>query len=103
MMFRLAGLVNCSSDPQAGDAGDMPCPARGPGSLRGIRYPGTRRAASSFAIRGLAGVMREAAGLAAALLARTPDISKMETRLGVPRISNFALAADSPAWQTTHA
>jgi NAD(P)H dehydrogenase (quinone) len=60
-------------------------------------------AASPFAIRGLAGVMREVAGLAAALLARTPDISKMETRLGVPRISNFALAADSPAWQTTHA
>ena len=60
-------------------------------------------AASPFAIRGLAGVMRELAGLAAALLARTPDICKMETRLGVPRISNFALAADSPAWQTTHA
>jgi NAD(P)H dehydrogenase (quinone) len=60
-------------------------------------------AASPFAIRGLGGVMREAAGLAAALLARTPDVSKMETRLGVPRISNFALAADSPAWQRTHA
>jgi hypothetical protein len=37
------------------------------------------------------------------LLARTPDISKMETRLGVRRISNFALAADSPVWRTTHA
>ena len=51
-------------------------------------------AASPFAIRGLAGVMREVAGLAAALLARTPNISKMETRLGVPRISNLALAAE---------
>jgi hypothetical protein len=60
-------------------------------------------AVSPFAIRGLAGLMREVAGLAAALLARTPDISKMETRLGAPRISNFALAADSPAWRTTHA
>jgi NAD(P)H dehydrogenase (quinone) len=60
-------------------------------------------AASPLAIRGLAGVMREVGGLAAALLARTPDISKMETRLGAPRISNFALATDSQAWRTTHA
>ena len=59
-------------------------------------------AASPLVKRGLAASMREVAGLAAALLARTPDISRMETRLGVPRISNFALAADSPAWQTTH-
>ncbi len=58
---------------------------------------------SPFAMRGLAGVMREVAGLAAALLARPPDISKMEARFGVPRTSNFALAADSPAWRTTHA
>jgi NAD(P)H dehydrogenase (quinone) len=60
-------------------------------------------ATSALAARGFTGAMREAAGLAAALLARTPDISRMETRLGVPRIANFALAADSPAWRTTHA
>ncbi len=60
-------------------------------------------AASPAAVRGLAGAMREAAGLAAALLARTPDINRMETSLGVPRIANFALATDSPAWRATHA
>ena len=60
-------------------------------------------AASPIAVRGTVGAIREAAGLAVALLARTPDINEMETRLGVPRISNFALAANSPAWQTTHA
>jgi NAD(P)H dehydrogenase (quinone) len=60
-------------------------------------------AASPFATRGLAGALREVGGLAAVLLARTPDVSKMETRLGVPRISNSALAADSQAWRNTHA
>jgi NAD(P)H dehydrogenase (quinone) len=59
-------------------------------------------AASPFVIRGPVGVIREVAGLAAVLLARTPNLNKIEARLGVPRISNFALAADSPAWQTTH-
>jgi NAD(P)H dehydrogenase (quinone) len=59
-------------------------------------------AASPFVIRGPVGVIREVAGLAAALLARTPNLNKIEARLGVPGISNFALAADSPAWQPTH-
>jgi hypothetical protein len=59
-------------------------------------------AISPFAIRGLAGAIREVAGLAAAMLSRAPDTGKLETRLGVPRISNFALAADSHAWNTTH-
>jgi uncharacterized protein YbjT (DUF2867 family) len=60
-------------------------------------------AVSPFTTRGLASVLREASGLAGALLARTPDISKIETRLGAPRISNAALATESPAWRTTHA
>jgi NAD(P)H dehydrogenase (quinone) len=59
-------------------------------------------AASPFAVRGLVGAMREAAGLAIALLARTPDIKSMEARFGVPRIANFALASESPAWRMTH-
>jgi uncharacterized protein YbjT (DUF2867 family) len=58
---------------------------------------------SPLAVRGFAGAMREAAGLAGALLSRTPDISRVETRLGIPGIANFALAADSPGWRTTHA
>jgi uncharacterized protein YbjT (DUF2867 family) len=59
-------------------------------------------AASPLAKRGLVGSMREAAGLLGALLARTPDIKSIETRLGVPNIANFALAADSTRWRSTH-
>ena len=43
-------------------------------------------AASPFAIRGPAGVMREVAGLAAALLTRTPNINKMETASASPHL-----------------
>jgi hypothetical protein len=56
-----------------------------------------------FATRGLASAMREAAVLAAALLARTPRVSTIESRLGVPCISNATPAADSLAWRTKHA
>ena len=59
--------------------------------------------ASPLTIRGLTAAMREAAGLAIALLARKPDIGRIETRLGLPRIANFTLAADSSLWRTTHA
>ena len=59
--------------------------------------------ASRLAVRGLGGAMREAAGLAIALLAHKPDIGRIETGLGLPRIANFALAADSSVWRTTHA
>jgi hypothetical protein len=60
-------------------------------------------AVSPFAIRGPAGVLREMAGLVVALLARTPDLGKLETRLGVARISNSPSPPDSLAWQITQA
>ena len=63
------------------------------------RYAG----ASKLAVRGLGGAIREAAGLVTALLARKPDVSRIETRFGLPRIDNFALAADSLEWRMTHA
>jgi NAD(P)H dehydrogenase (quinone) len=59
--------------------------------------------ASPLAVRGLMGAMREAAGLASAVMARTPDIGRIESRLGLPRVADFALAADSPLWRATHA
>ena len=60
-------------------------------------------AASKLTIRGLGGIMREVGGLAGALLARKPDIGRIEDRFGAPRIANFALAPDSPEWRMTHA
>jgi hypothetical protein len=39
----------------------------------------------------------------AALLARKPNLSRIEARFGLPRIDNFALAADSLEWRMTHA
>jgi uncharacterized protein YbjT (DUF2867 family) len=62
------------------------------------RYAG----ASPLAARGFIGAMREAAGLAAALISRAPDIARIETQFALPRIANFALAANSPLWRTTH-
>jgi uncharacterized protein YbjT (DUF2867 family) len=61
------------------------------------RYAG----ASKLAVRGLGGAIREAAGLMTALLARKPNVSRIETRFGLPRIDNFALAADSLEWRMT--
>ena len=63
------------------------------------RYAG----ASRLAVRGLGGAMREVMGLVGALLARKPDVSRIENRFGVPRIANFVLAADSPEWRLKHA
>jgi NAD(P)H dehydrogenase (quinone) len=59
-------------------------------------------AASPLAKRGLAGTMREGAGLMAALMARAPNVKAIETRFGVPRIANFALATESALWRSTH-
>jgi NAD(P)H dehydrogenase (quinone) len=59
--------------------------------------------ASPRAVRSFIGAMREAAGLAAALVSCTPDIGRIEARFALPRIANFALAANSPLWRTTHA
>jgi uncharacterized protein YbjT (DUF2867 family) len=58
---------------------------------------------SPAAFRGLLGVLREAGGLAAALLARTPNIASIEARLGAPRLPSFALALHSQSWLSTHA
>ncbi len=59
-------------------------------------------AASPFAKRGLSASMREAVGLMAAMLTRTPNIKAIETRLGAPRTPSFALATDSALWRSTH-
>jgi NAD(P)H dehydrogenase (quinone) len=58
---------------------------------------------SPFAERGLAGALRETGGLLAALLARRPDIARIEARLGAPRLESFVLARESRAWLATHA
>jgi hypothetical protein len=39
----------------------------------------------------------------AALLARRPDIARIEARLGAPRLESFVLARESRAWLATHA
>lgn len=58
---------------------------------------------SPSAERGIAGALRETGGLLAALLARKPDISRIEARLGAPQIEGFVLARQSEAWLATHA
>ncbi|MFB9265657.1 NmrA family NAD(P)-binding protein [Bradyrhizobium erythrophlei] len=59
--------------------------------------------ASPLAERGIAGALRETGGLLAALLARKPDIRRIEARLGAPQIEGFVLARESEAWTATHA
>jgi NAD(P)H dehydrogenase (quinone) len=59
--------------------------------------------ASSQAIRGLPGVLREVSGVLAAVLARKPDIGRIEARLGAPQVNGYALAGESPGWMATHA
>jgi uncharacterized protein YbjT (DUF2867 family) len=59
--------------------------------------------ASPLAVRSFLGAIHEAVGLAAALVSRAPDIGRIETRFALPRIGNFALAANSPLWRATHA
>jgi NAD(P)H dehydrogenase (quinone) len=59
--------------------------------------------ASPDAVRGLAGALREVSGLLAALLARKPNIGRIEARLGAPHVDSFTLANESSAWMATHA
>jgi hypothetical protein len=59
--------------------------------------------AAPHAVRKIVGAMREAAGLTAALVSRSPDIGKIETRLALPCTANFALAANSLLLRTMHA
>jgi NAD(P)H dehydrogenase (quinone) len=59
--------------------------------------------ASPHASRGVSGALREISGLVAALTARKPDLSRIETRLGAPHLDDYVLAKDSPAWMATHA
>jgi NAD(P)H dehydrogenase (quinone) len=57
---------------------------------------------SPSAERGMAGALREAGGLVAALLARKPDIGRIEARFGAPRLETFVLAGSrGPGWQRT--
>jgi len=60
-------------------------------------------AASPQAVRGFSGVLREVTGLAAALLARRPDVNLIAAKLGVPHLESYVLARDSSAWMATHA
>jgi NAD(P)H dehydrogenase (quinone) len=59
--------------------------------------------ASPNAVRGLSGALREVAGLLAALLARKPDVGRIEARLGAPHVDGYALAKESSDWMATHA
>jgi hypothetical protein len=59
--------------------------------------------ASPLAVRSFMGAVREAVGLAGALVSPAPDFGKIETGFALPRIGNFALAANSPLWRATHA
>lgn len=52
-------------------------------------------AASPDAVRGLTGALRKVSGLLAALLARKPDVGRIEARLGAPYIDSFTLANQS--------
>jgi NAD(P)H dehydrogenase (quinone) len=58
---------------------------------------------SPDAVRGIAGAMRETAGLLAALVARRPDISSVEARLGAPWMESYRLARESSGWLAAHA
>jgi len=60
-------------------------------------------AASPVAVRGLTGALREVSGLLAALLARKPDVSRIEARLGAPHVDGYVLAKESSGWMATHA
>lgn len=58
--------------------------------------------ASPDAVRGLTGALREVSGLLAALLARKPDVGRIEARLGAPHVDSYALANKSEGWLATH-
>jgi len=58
--------------------------------------------ASPQAIRGLSGALREVSGVLAAVLARKPDIGRIEARLGAPQMDGYLLAGESPGWMATH-
>jgi NAD(P)H dehydrogenase (quinone) len=57
---------------------------------------------SPDAVRGVSGALREVSVLLAALLARKPDVSAIEARLGAPHIDSYALAKESSGWMATH-
>jgi NAD(P)H dehydrogenase (quinone) len=59
---------------------------------------GSRRAE-----RDLAGLLREASGMIAALLARAPNLRIIEEQYGIPDTANFLLASESSFWKSTHA
>jgi NAD(P)H dehydrogenase (quinone) len=59
--------------------------------------------ASPQAIRGLSGALREISGVLAAVLARKPDIGRIEARLGAPQLDGYVLVGESPGWMATHA
>jgi hypothetical protein len=46
--------------------------------------------------------LREVSGVLAAVLARKPDIGRIEARLGAPRADGYVLARESPRWIATH-
>jgi len=53
--------------------------------------------------RGPVGLMREASGIIGALLARAPNLERIEEQFGMPPTASFVLASDSPSWKVTHA
>lgn len=59
-------------------------------------------AVSPDAVRGMTGALREVSGLLAALLARKPNVDRIEARLGAPRLESYALANNSSVWMGTH-
>ena len=59
-------------------------------------------AASPLAVRGISGALREVSGVLAALMARKPDLTRIDAALGAPQVEGYVLAKQSPGWVATH-